>query len=626
MKNFKNAEQENKELVAEIKRDFEKRREERKSLELQWRLNLNYFLGNQHCEIGQNGQIEDYGKQYFWQQREVYNHTATVLETRISKLSSIKMGMSVRPLTADDSDKQSAAFSTKILSSVFNEVNLQKTINEACMWSEVTGTSFYKVVWDRDCGRRIGRTKEGDIFDGDVRIEVVPPFEVYPDSVTNMNVEDCRSLIHAKAYSVDEIKDKWGVDVPKQEISGFTVTGGSTIGGLGYSGFVQGMSDAALDNHAMVIERYEAPTADRPNGRLVILAGDTVVFDGDLPYVNKEDGRRGYPFAKQTAIIAPGCFFGTSIVERMIPIQRAFNAVKNRKHEYLNRMTMGVLAVEDGSVDVENLEEDGLSPGKVLIVRQGGRMPQMLEIGSVPVELIREEDRLLEEFTLISGVSDLMKYSQAPSTNSSGKAISLLMEQDESRLKMTATEVRSAIKEVAKQVLRLYKQFAIKARMKRIAGENGEIELCYFDKNDISSDDVVFDVSGDVLETLSSRRNMVVELLNLGLLTDDDGKISSANKSKILEMLGFGNWENARELDELNKTHAKEENAAVIEGSIEVGEVDDDDIHVAEHSKAILGKEFDYTPEAKQRLIEHIREHKRKKALLKSVEQGAIAR
>ena len=608
-------------LVAEVRRDFERRREERRSLEMQWRLNLNYFMGTQYCEIGQSGEIEDYGKQYFWQQREVYNHTATVLETRIAKLSSIKVGMSVRPLSADEIDKQSAAFSTKILSAVFNEMNLQKLIDEANMWSEVTGTALYKVVWDRDSGKRIGRTEDGDIYDGDVSVEVVPPFEIYPDTVTNMNVDDCRSIIHAKAYPISEIRDKWGVEVESEAISGFTMRGGSTIGGLGYTGFVQGMGDGSLTDHAMVIERYEAPTVDRPNGRLTIVAGDKVVYDGDLPYLNREDGHRGFPFAKQTSVIAPGCFFGTSIIERMIPIQRAFNAVKNRKHEYLNRMTMGVLAVEDGSVDIENLEEDGLSPGKVLIVRQGGRMPQMLEIGSVPVELIREEERLLDEFTTISGVSDLMKYSEAPSTNASARAISLLMEQDESRLKITATEIRSAIKEVAKQILRLYKQFALGRRMKRIAGANGEIEMHYFSRNDISSDDVVFDVSGDVLESASARRNMVLELLNLGLLSGDDGRISSANKSKILEMLGFGNWESAREIDELNKHRAEEENRQVAEGSIEVGEVDDDDIHIAEHTKALLGKEIEYSPEAENRLIEHIRTHKKKRALAASVEE-----
>lgn len=623
MKTSKKENREKSVLAAEVRKDFEKRREERKSLEMQWRLNLNYFMGNQYCEIGQSGEIEDYGKQYFWQQREVYNHTATVLETRIAKLSGIKVGMSVRPLSQDEADKRSAAFSTKILSSVFNEINLQKLIDEANMWSEVTGTAFYKVVWDGECGKRIGRNEKGDIYDGDVKVEVIPPFDIYPDSVTNMEIDDCRSIIHAKAYPVSEIKDKWGIDVPSESIYGFTMQGGSTIGGLGYSGFVRTMSDASLEGYAMVIERYDAPTREHPKGRLVIVAGDSVVYDGSLPYLNKEDGRRGFPFAKQSSVIAPGCFFGTSIVERMIPIQRAFNAVKNRKHEYLNRMTMGVLAVEDGSVDIENLEEDGLSPGKVLIVRQGGRMPQMLEIGSVPVELIREEERLLDEFTMISGVSDLMKYSQAPATNTSAKAISLLMEQDESRLKITATEVRSAIKEVAKQILRLYKQFALGERKKRIAGENGDIELRAFDRNDISSDDVAFDVSGDVLESSSSRKNMVFELLNLGLLTDEDGRMSSANKAKVLEMLGFGNWESARELDELNVHRADEENDRVETESIEIGEVDDDDIHIAEHSKALLGKGHDYSPAAKKRLIEHIRDHKRKKALVKSIEQGA---
>ena len=105
-------------LAAALRADYEKRREERRSLEMQWRLNLNYVMGNQYCEIGQNGNIEDYGKQYFWQQREVYNHTATVLETRIAKIASVKLGMSVRPMTSDESDRAAALFSGKILESV----------------------------------------------------------------------------------------------------------------------------------------------------------------------------------------------------------------------------------------------------------------------------------------------------------------------------------------------------------------------------------------------------------------------------------------------------------------------------------------------------------------------------
>ena len=89
--------------------------------------------------------------------------------------------------------------------------------------------------------------------------------------------------------------------------------------------------------------------------------------------------------------------------------------------------------------------------------------------------------------------------------------------------------------------------------------------------------------------------------------------------------LGFGNWESARELDELNKQRAKEENEALQTQNVEPEEVDDDDIHIAEHSKALLGREFDYTPEAKARLITHIRVHKRRKALIQSLEHSAQA-
>src|SRR5690606_27134230 len=120
------------------------------------------------------------------------------------------------------------------------------------------------------------------------------------------------------------------------------------------------------------------------------------------------------------------------VIERCIPIQRAYNAVKNRKHEFLNRISMGIMAVEDGSVDIENLEEEGLAPGKVLVYRQGSNTPKMLSTGSVPTDFILEEDRLLNEFLTISGVSDLLRRANT-STSLSGVALQLLIEQDEVR-------------------------------------------------------------------------------------------------------------------------------------------------------------------------------------------------
>ena len=67
--------------------------------------------------------------------------------------------------------------------------------------------------------------------------------------------------------------------------------------------------------------------------------------------------------------------------------------------------------MEDGSVDTDALAEEGLSPGKILVYRQGSRPPQFLDEGRVPSEFTTEEDRLLNEFIIISGVSEVSRNS-----------------------------------------------------------------------------------------------------------------------------------------------------------------------------------------------------------------------
>ena len=67
------------------------------------------------------------------------------------------------------------------------------------------------------------------------------------------------------------------------------------------------------------------------------------------------------------------------LVFRLIPFQRAYNNIKNRELEYINRLTFGVCAVEDGSVDLDALQDEGLYPGKVLVYRQGSQAPSITD-------------------------------------------------------------------------------------------------------------------------------------------------------------------------------------------------------------------------------------------------------
>ena len=598
------------EIVEEVRRDFEQRREKRKALELQWRLNMNFLSGDQYCEITPTGDIDDYGKQYWWQQREVFNQIASVVETRLAKLARVKTGIVVRPASDDDSDVYAAKLSTQVLKAAGESVDLVKLINAASVWSEATGTCFIKVGWDAGAGKVIGVDKKGGrLHEGDLTVSIVPPFEIFPDNLLAGEPENCRSIIHAKAYHVDEVRDIWGEEVKGEDVNVFSLDSSPLPDTGGYTQGVKGVNASLAPDHCVVLEKYTLPTRDMPDGRLTIVAADKLLYDGELPYINRKDGTRGYPFAVMRCLDKVGCVFGASVIERLIPLQRAYNDVRNRKHEYMNRLAMGVLAVEDGSVDSDILEEEGLAPGKVLIYRQGSEAPRMLDPGRIPSDFLNEEERLLSEFITVSGVSELSKYSQTYSSMS-GTAISLLVEQDNTRLASTSGSLRECVKQVCYLILRAFKQFAGEKRFMRLAGDNGAMQLKSFSASDLTAEDLTFETDNELNDTLANRRNMVLQLVQLGVLQDKEGNMSERSKSRVLELLGFGNWENAADLADCQRDAAIRENAALKESGKrpELTDVDDDALHIEEHTKAMLSQ--DLGKREVSVLGKHIAEHR----------------
>ena len=603
-------------LVESVLRDFKERQDQRRNFDTMWQLNINFLMGNHYCSVGYGGLLEESDKQYFWQEREVFNHIAPIFDVRCAKLSKTKPKFSVLPATNDERDKQTSKVSKKILDSVQYKLKLDDKLNEAIKWSEITGTVFYKVSWNSGKGQLIATEDDGrEIRSGEVELEVCSPFELYPDSATRESLDDCQSIIHARVYSTAEIKEMYGIDLKGETLNCYGLSDVvNGIGGLGYAGTAVKLSEYTRDDSRLVIEKYIRPNADYPKGRLIIIAGDRLVYDDELPYVCGSDGRRDFPFVRQVSLPQPGCFWGSSVVERLIPIQRAYNAIKNRKHEFINRLTLGVLSVEDGSVDLDNLEDEGLCPGKILVYRQGSTAPKYLSGEAIPSGFADEEEKLLEEFSKVSGVSETLGTDYV-NANMSGVALELMIGQDETRLSTTTDSIKSASLEIGKRILRLYKQFALFPRLARIVGERGQIEMFYFSSSDISSDDVVLDIQSDSGDSLIQRREMIFNLLNAGVLYDEDGKLSSRMKTKILDMLGLGAWESAQDLNELHIKSAGNENLKMLDGvNVKVSEIDDHALHINEHIAFMLGSDFEAAkannPKIEELFLQHIKMHK----------------
>lgn len=598
------------ELVEDVREDFKRRQEERRALERSWQLNMNFLGGNQYCDVNALGEIESSGEQYFWQERRVFNHIAPAIDSRCSKLTGIKTNLIVKAASEDEDDRRSAKLASAVLAATCEDCNLESALSTATVWSESCGTVFYKVIWDSAAGGEIARTTGGDsLKEGKVSISVVPAFEIYPATLSEEDLYRQPSIIHARAVPVKDIYAAYGVEIEGRDIDDYGQIPASyaAFGGRVISETVRGVKHG----YEVVIERYVRPDSEFPNGRLTIVAGNRLLYDGELPYENGDNGGRIYPFAVQKCLPLAGSFFGSSVTERLIPVQRAYNAVKNRKHEFLNRIAMGTIAVEDGSVDTDELIEDGLVPGKIIVYRQGGTPPEMLTLGGVPDEFGEEEKRLEEEFYRISGTTDLTQKANVFGAVTSATGLQLLIEQEETRLNVCYEQIRSALRIIGKMALRLYRQFATGVRLLKFSSGEDTLSVISFKGSDIMGDDVVLESDSDVNMSPARRRAIIYDMVDKGLFTDENGKMNKVVRAKLLKTLGYGAFVDSRDMDELHRQRSERENEDLKNGlGAIVKDYDDHAVHITEHTAYLLTQKL--TEEQERRVSEHINSHKNK--------------
>jgi hypothetical protein len=478
-------------LAKEIEAEFVKRRLAKRELVGSWLLNEAFANGKQFIKSNKVGDLIEQPKQKVLEERNVYNHIAPIVEMRLAKLSK-KLKLSNLVLESDDEKKgERLDLINGILDKIYDKQNIKKTFIDGAGIAEIYGTVFYKIVWNNTLGAKVAVDTENiAVHLGDVQIAVISPLEIYPDSLTRANLDEVASLMHAKNYTVSEIENLFGVRV-----------------------------DADLKKEVTLIESYEKPNSEFKNGRLLIVAGGKLLFEGDLPY---------FPFVMQRCIANAGEFFGKTIVERCIPVQRAYNAVRNRKHEFMARFANGILTVEDESVDIDDLEEDGLTPGKVIVYRKGAKAPELLTPEKLPIDFASEEEKLINEFMLISGVSNFMRSAQ---TNNSGVALTLISGQDEDRILNSVNEQEAAAMEIAKQIVKLYASFA---KIKRTINLKNKKQVL-FDGNDIFLDDDFTFISKQI-ENLDDKQIAILELLKAGVLNDNAGNLEEEFKQRILKL------------------------------------------------------------------------------------------
>ena len=105
-------------------------------------------------------------------------------------------------------------------------------------------------------------------------------------------------------------------------------------------------------------------------GVLVICIGDATKLVQFLENVNNSK-----PHLEDDPILDIIIYGKDGLVDKLKPYQNQYNIIKNRMYDYIRRCSEAMVIVEDGSIDVDSLEEEGLAPGKILVYRQGANTP-----------------------------------------------------------------------------------------------------------------------------------------------------------------------------------------------------------------------------------------------------------
>lgn len=611
-------------VIAFVNEQLTKRKNERSGLELQWTLNANFLAGNQLCDINTyTHTVEQYPfDEDDDMERNVFNQIAPLIDTRIANLKKINYSMRVKPRTNEDDDYSKAEISTALLQFKQSDSDFQTKKNTMIAWNELCGSCFWLAWWDTSLGNKYAEAEVTEIsedgtqrqkttayYTGDVDYGLLTPYEVYPESIFKQGIENQRSIIIEQVKTVGEIYDLYDIKVDGTAVESFALTPVSTVGGYGCETTTHMLGHRTIDDAQKVITYFERPSRHRPNGRMIIIVGDEhLVYYGDLPYSR-------IPIVQCVCREAPGQFFGKSVIEDLIPRQRAYNGCVNRIHEYIKNVVIQSYITERGSVDIDEFEERLTQSGAILEYARGSTPPIPVSNSVLPSDVFEERQSLKSEMEYVAGVSQLMVTGNAPQTNMSGTAIENLMQIDSTRLSLTGDHIRNSVKNLAKLWLEIYKRYAKTKRVADITGLNSIGNALVWCDEDINSFDIEYTTENELIMSEDMQKQRMIEAFNMGLFTDENGRIPERIKLKILEAERINSYDEVMSINQLQIQAAQRENKFFECGAIpEVSEFDEHHIHVEEHMRYMLQMDFNILkrkkPQYAAEFENHIRQHK----------------
>lgn len=525
------------------------------------------------------------------------------VQNRLARLCKSPPKYDIKPESTDTEDKEAARLSLQILNSYWDKERINQKRVPLYMWTQQCGHAYIKVSWDTQKGPPMFDPETNqNIPAGDIRIDVISPFEVFPDPLAK-TLDEAQYVIQAKVRKLDYFKTHYpekGHLVKEEGAWLLSTQYENRINSLSGQNGSQGNNQNAMKNAAIELAYYEKPSSLHKNGRLIITANGVLLEDKELPC-------DVIPFVKFDDVYISGKYYSEAIVTHVRPVQDQYNRTISKRAEWVNKLLAGKLLTPRGS----GIAQEALNDTTEVVLytpvpnAPNGGEPRALQMPMIPQYAYQEESTLESMMDDIFGINEVSR-GQMPSASIPAIGMQLLQEQDETRLGVTTELNEEAWAIVGKYIL-LYAEKFIKApRLLKMAGRGSSYAVRKFVGADIRNNNDVFVVRGSTVPgSKALKRQEVLNAYSQNLLGDPaDPKV----REKVLSMLEFGDVAEIWQDQALDDAQIRRDIDLIEQGGVPVIDPLDNQLaHIEQKNRYRKGDKFlTLPPELQQVLINDI--------------------
>lgn len=591
-----------------------------------WHLNLAYYFGEQWL-FWNRGRLD---RPRLDPSRITItdNRIVGIVRTEIAKMSKSKPAFQVVPVTALDEDLRAAETGEKVLQYLWRHLDLRTKLEDVLLWSRICCAGFWKIYWDSARGNRVqvvtdqegkpvmhGETgaplRPGDIQNeqgqpesegmqvktlatGEVEVEVVSPFEIFPDPIAR-ELKDAEWIIQQAVKSPDYIKAHYGVELEPD----VDIAPGPTESRLFPSYQVAGTSGY---KGVKLNEYWCKPNTQHPEGRRVVWAKGKILWQGNNPY-------KCLPYIMFRNIPVPGRFWPTSVTEQLRPVQTDLNKAESQIIENMQRIgNPALLCSRQADINYSGTPGERIDYNDTV----ANAVPSYLQPPNMPQYVVQQVERFEQAMEAIAGQHEVSN-AQVPAGVKAASAINLLQEADDTRLGPAIYEMEEELGHSGEMLLQLVAQYWSDDRTIMVTGEDHALDAIVFRGAALKKNTQVEVQSGSAFpKSKAAKQAAIQDMLSLYFQYQGQQPLDKRMLGKVLKDLEAGGLEKLFGDVSVDESQINRENQILAQATpLPVNVFDNHEAHIEGHKEFQKGPTYNYLPEpSKEAFEQHLNEHR----------------